>query len=270
VTSAVADSRAPARTRRRLSRTFSRSRWGEYRAVLVQALTAGYRIVPAEEHYLEPPPGREPVLLLRHDVDQAPRSAITMADVEQRLGVRASWYFRWRTARPEIVTELRRRGGTIGLHYETLTRRALAGAPADPAAARAELRAEIAAFAERFGETRSACAHGDTRVPGVRNLALLEGEDPAGYGLALDLDAALRGRPLGGWLTDRSRAEGRWKDGIDPRSLIAEGVTPLLCLTHPNNWISGPSLWRARFAGAHDEPPLSPSPPERSAKTRTG
>jgi hypothetical protein len=252
---------APARTRRRLSRTFSRSRWGEYRALLVHALQAGYRVRPVEEHFLDPAGGDEPVLLLRHDVDQAPRSALAMADVEQRLGLRASWYFRWRTARPEIVTELRRRGGTVGLHYETLTRRVLAGGSTEEllASCRSELRAEIAAFAQRLGPIRSACAHGDTRAPGVRNLALLEGEDPRAYGIELDLDAALRDRPLGAWLTDRSRAEGRWKDGVDPYDLFARRVSPLLCLTHPNNWISGPALWHDRLTGdANDAPPAPP------------
>jgi hypothetical protein len=243
----------PARTRRRLSRTFSRARWREYRALLVDALQAGYRVRPAEEHFLATVPEDRPVLLLRHDVDQAPRSALKMADIEQRLGVRASWYFRWRTAHPAVVTELRRRGGTIGLHYETLTRRLLAETgERDPAellaACRSELREEIASFIRQFGRIRSVCAHGDTRAPAARNLDLLAGQDPRAYGVDLDLDAALRSARLSAWLTDRSRAEGSWKEGLDPGALICTRATPLLLLTHPNNWASGPALWADRLA----------------------
>jgi len=47
-------------------------------------------------------------------------------------------------------------------------------------------------------------------------------------------------------LTDRSAAEGGWKDRVDPRDLLTRGVSPILCLTHPNNWASGASLWGDR------------------------
>jgi hypothetical protein len=256
------------RTRRRLSRTFSRSRWREYEALLKRALAAGYLVVPVEEWVLAPSEA-EPVLLLRHDVDQAPRSALRMSDVEQRLGVRSSWYFRWRTADPGLIEELRLRGGTIGFHYETLTRAAIErpaeGSPAITSC-REQLRAEIAEFAARFGPVRSVCAHGDTRAPDVRNLELLEGQDPRAFGAELDLDNALRTRPIGAWLTDRSRAEGGWKPGMNPDTLLQDLVTPLLCLTHPNNWASGAGLWTDRILSS-----LLPAPAGRPVRLlRTG
>lgn len=215
-------------------------------------LGAGYAVRPVEEHFLSPS-SVSPVLLLRHDVDQAPRSALAMSAVEQRVGVRSSWYVRWRTADPALLRELRLRGGTIGLHYETLSRRTLAGVAPEAVpldACREELKAEIGQFTERFGPIRSVCAHGDTRAPSVRNWTLLEATDPTEVGVELDLDQALRGARLGAWLSDRSRAEGGWKPGLDPTELIEGGVSPLLCLTHPNNWISGGALWRDRILAA--------------------
>jgi hypothetical protein len=247
----------PNRLRPRLSRTFSRSRWAEYKRFLDSAQDHGYRLVPLEEwvrgeNGAEGAEGKR-VMIMRHDVDQHPRSALTMAAIESDLGIRSSWYFRWRTAHPEVVTALRERGFEVGLHYETLTRRALEGAGAAQvservlAESRAELREEIVAFARIFGPIRSVVPHGDSRVPEVRNADLLRGEDCTAYGIEFDGNEAMRGRGIACWLTDRTAAEGRWKDGTDPEELLAAGATPILCLTHPNNWASGAALWLDRI-----------------------
>jgi hypothetical protein len=242
----------PNRLRPRLSRTFSRSRWSEYRRFLDSAQDHGYRLVPLEEWVRGANGDAERVMIMRHDVDQHPRSALTMAGIESDLGIRSSWYFRWRTAHPAVVTALRERGFEVGLHYETLTRRILEGSGEEEmsdrelAERRAELREEIAGFERLFGPIRSVVPHGDSRVPGVRNADLLRGEDCSEYGIEFDGNEAMRGRGIAYWLTDRTAAEGRWKDGTDPEELLAAGASPILCLTHPNNWASGAALWLDR------------------------
>ena len=259
---------------RRLARTLERSRWGEYEALLGHALARGYAPVPLEAWVLGQQPDSERTLILRHDVDQHPAAALRIAAIEEELGLRSTWYFRWRTAHPDAIASLRRRGFEVGLHYETLTRKAheLGAAEATEdmvQAARATLEREVAAFAERFGPIRSICAHGDTALPAVRNLDLLEGQDPERFGVRFDANFALRGRRLGCWLTDRSVAAGRWKDGMDPVQLLDDGVSPILLVMHPNNWVAGASLWADRLLaripvrlGARpmvtgtDEPPL--------------
>ncbi|MGO8906099.1 MAG: hypothetical protein ACLQMH_10800 [Solirubrobacteraceae bacterium] len=257
----------PARTRKRLSRTLSRSRWGEYRTLLRIALEQGYQVLSLESWLAEPEHAAEqPRLLLRHDVDQHPASALRMAEIEGELDVLSTWYFRWRTAVPEVVQRIRSHGHAVGLHYETLTRelqrRGLGPAEAEALIpeARELLQAELAAFAERFGPVRSACPHGDTRMPGVHNGVLLLDEDWAAYGLCWDANAAMRAHRLDVWLTDRSGPEGRWKDGLDPLDLLIDRRTPILAVVHPNNWVSGPALWwdralSGRLRGSSDTPP---------------
>ncbi|HEY7830580.1 MAG TPA: hypothetical protein VIC06_08465 [Solirubrobacteraceae bacterium] len=272
----------PTRTRRRLGRTFSRARWAAYHELLRIALEQGYAVLSLESWLTDPAIAADrPRLLLRHDVDQHPASALRMARIERELGVLSTWYFRWRTANPSVIESIAAEGHAVGLHYETLTRELLRrGLGADHAEAliphaRELLHDELAAFAERFGgpsrPVLSACPHGDTRVPGVHNGVLLLGEEWSRYGLRWDANAAMRKHPLDVWLTDRSAAEGGWKEGLDPIDLLVDRRSPILAVVHPNNWVSGPALWwdRALPGALHtgsDEPPLklAARPPRRS------
>lgn len=255
--SSVADSAPapPARTRPRLSRTMARARWGEYRALLETALGHGYGVFGVEQwvRTADSDPDR-PQLVLRHDVDQHPRSALTMARIERELGIRSAWYFRWRTADPDTIASLRDDGCAVGLHYETLSRLALErGVRTAPEIAalvpeaRRVLRDEVDSFARLHGPILSICPHGDSRIGIARNASLIAGVDLAGLGVEYDVNEAMRGRGLAHWLTDRTKGEGGWAAGLRPEQLFATGASPLLCVVHPNNWSSGPGLWLDRI-----------------------
>lgn len=241
------------RLRPRLSRTFSRARWREYERLLFAGLAAGYDIASLENWLLDRKDTPERLLVLRHDVDQHPRSALRMAAIEERLGLRSTWYFRWRTAHPRVIRRLRAAGHDVGFHYETLSRTALTEGVSETAGeglverCRPVLRQEIAEFARLHGHLRSVCPHGDSRVPGIANATLLKGQDWRRFGIEMDGNQAMHGRPLGYWLTDRSTAEGKWVDRVDPLALLSDGVSPILSITHPNNWASGPDLWVDRL-----------------------
>jgi hypothetical protein len=84
----------------------------------------------------------------------------------------------------------------------------------------------------------------------VHNALLLKGEDCSEYGIEYDGNEIMRGHELGLWLTDRIAAEGGWMEGIDPLAMIASRASPILTVTHPNNWASGPGLWFDRLLGA--------------------
>jgi 2-polyprenyl-3-methyl-5-hydroxy-6-metoxy-1,4-benzoquinol methylase len=250
--SEVATAQAPGTVRRRrLARTVSRARWGEYRGLLERALASGYRVVSLE-HWIAGDRSPEPTLILRHDVDQHPRAVRPLLAVERDLGLNSTWYFRWRTADPRVIESVLASGGDVGLHYETLTRDVLrhGGEVTDARveACRDSLRAEVDEFKRLFGPIRSVCPHGDSRAPGISNQILLKGVDPQGFGIEFDAHEALRKRDLGVWLTDRTTPDGRWSDGLNPADLIDVSRTPILCLTHPNNLASGAGLWLDRVA----------------------
>jgi 2-polyprenyl-3-methyl-5-hydroxy-6-metoxy-1,4-benzoquinol methylase len=237
---------------------------------LEHALSRGYRIVSLEDWVVGAEDERK-TLILRHDVDQHPRSVRPILAAEVSVGLTSTWYFRWRTADQRVIREVLGAGGGVGLHYETLTRDVLRrGGEVTPErveASRQELRAEIATFKQLFGPIRSICPHGDSRVPDVTNQVLLKRMDPHTFGIEFDGNDALRKRRLDIWLTDRSAPDGRWKDGVEPLDLLDAGRSPILCLTHPNNLASGPGLWVDRVAAR-----VLPRPPAGGGRvlSRTG
>jgi hypothetical protein len=242
--------------RRRFSRTLAGARWAEYHALLGEALAQRYEVVTLSRFVAARPSSRRRVVL-RHDVDQHPRSALRMAAIERELGVRSSWYFRWRTADDRVIRRLRADGFEVGFHYETLTRRLLAlgrgGDAVDSGlvhSCRTELLGEIDRFCDRFGPITSICPHGDTRVPGVSNAVLTtDGLLDARPGL-FDANEAMRGREIAAWVTDRSTPDGGWGGDANPSQLLATGASPMLLLVHPNNWAAGSALLIDRFVGA--------------------
>jgi hypothetical protein len=260
----------------RLARTLSRSRWREYRSLLELARSLDYRIVSLEDWLRTAPSPGEPTLILRHDVDQHPRSALRMAAIEHDLGLHSTWYFRWRTAHPLVIRTLREGGFAVGLHYETLTRLALQGSVGSEIddrlieRGREILRREIEAFNALYGRVRSVTPHGDSRVPGVSNAILTKRVPPDELGIEFDGNEAMRGRSLARWLTDRTAPDGGWVDGIDAAELLRRRAGEILCLTHPNNWVSGPSLWLDRALRAVLPPPPRPGTRGLQRPIRTG
>ncbi len=65
----------------------------------------------------------EKCTVLRHDVDKLPKNALRMADLENRLGVKASYYFRTvKEAYDEnIIRQIADMGHEIGYHYENFS-----------------------------------------------------------------------------------------------------------------------------------------------------
>lgn len=243
-----------------MSGVLAGARWAEYEELLRAALAEGYAVVSLDAWVRAGGPASARTLVLRHDVDQRPAAAITMAAIEQRLGIASTWYVRWSTAHPRVVDELRARGMTVGLHYETLTRLALqAGRHVADAAlverARELLRGEIEIFRSRFGAIGTICPHGDSRVPGVRNLDLVRGQDVRAYGVDYDGNEVLRGVGMRR-LTDRPAPQ-RWTAGERPARLFAAGVSPILAVVHPNHWTARGALALDRVCARVAPDPLT-------------
>ena len=73
--------------------------------------------------YLEEKP-KSDFVILRHDVDRKPMNALRMAELENRRGIKSTYYFRFtkEVFNPEIIRSVHGLGHEIGYHYETLSK----------------------------------------------------------------------------------------------------------------------------------------------------
>ena len=63
------------------------------------------------------------VCILRHDVDRQINSALRLAELEKKMNLSASYYFRYpATFRGDIIKKIHDLGHEVGYHYEVLTK----------------------------------------------------------------------------------------------------------------------------------------------------
>ncbi|MDF1559938.1 MAG: hypothetical protein P1P83_07000 [Bacteroidales bacterium] len=114
---------------------------------------SGYNFIPVAEAFRD---HEGKCLILRHDVDARNKNSLQCADMENRLGIRGTYYFRSvRGSYDEgIIREISHLGHEIGYHYEDL------------AAARGDYNQAIRLFEQNLAKLRrlvpieTICMHG--------------------------------------------------------------------------------------------------------------
>lgn len=81
--------------------------------------SAGYGFTTVAGYLSDP---TSPAVILRHDVDARPGNSLRCAELENRLGISGTYYFRTVPAAwdDKVVSEIHRLGHEIGYHYEDL------------------------------------------------------------------------------------------------------------------------------------------------------
>lgn len=92
-----------------------------YRKLLNEIKKAEYGLVTFEE-YLANPEKKGKIIVLRHDVDKRPLRAFAMAELENGLGIKGTYYFRVQRNEitGEVIGKIAGLGHEIGYHYEDL------------------------------------------------------------------------------------------------------------------------------------------------------
>ncbi|WP_157114646.1 hypothetical protein [Nocardia niwae] len=196
-------------------------------------------------------------VVLRHDVDEAPDRAAKFAEIENALGIPATYF--WRVSANgynvfgyevySLIKDLQAAGHEIGLHAEPLDYESATGVPREQA-----LELQLAIFRLLAGTDKppGIASHRDQTRD--NNLDFLSAVDPAAHGFAYE---AYGREPLDLFHTAQYITDslGRWRRfdrGVltdDERCLCAQLADrrPLVyVLTHPHNWY-GRHFHRVRY-----------------------
>lgn len=227
---------------------FMPSRLAAYEDLLRRAIEHDYTVVPIEQYWEIAQGDLEPerrYLLLRHDIDTDPGTARSMWEIEDRLGVRGSFFFRLSTLDVGLMQAIDAHGGEASYHYEELATVAKDRHPRTTEAAQALIPEARELFAVNLTRLREVtglpmsvvASHGDflNRRLEVKNTEILA--DPvfrARMGVRLETyDEAFLDT-----VTSYHRDllyPGQWMHG-DPYAAIDRGERVVYLLIHPRSW----------------------------------
>jgi hypothetical protein len=149
----------------------------KYEKVMRAGLDAGYSMYPVSD-WSDLGDSNRHGIMVRHDVDRRPENALEMARLEQRLGIRSTYYFRILPCAfvPEIISAIKDLGHEIGYHYEDwhLAKR-------DPAHALTLFEAHLAKL-RKLAPVRSIAMHGSP-LSRENNMTIWKHHDFATYGV---------------------------------------------------------------------------------------
>jgi hypothetical protein len=234
------------------------SRLGIYEQLLKTVIAAGYTPSSIERFWqlivdgAVEPDGR--YLLLRHDIDTDPITAAAMWQIDSRLGVRTSYFFRLSTLDIRLMQAIGEGGGEAGYHFEelaTVAKRRRVRNPADVAALLPEaqdlFRRNLERLRSRSGlPIRVVASHGDfvNRRLGVQNLAILA--DPA-FRLETGVELETNDDAFMAHVSSRHSDTERPRDWIpddplspirrgDPLEAVRNGNPVVYVVVHPRQW----------------------------------
>lgn len=238
-------------SRLNMSLDFSLSRYSD---ICGAVLACGRPIMTAAD-FLDSKPRPRSAVILRHDVDRQPASAVIMARLEHSAGIRASYYFRAGLSRRLAgrLAEMESLRHEVGYHYETL---AHSGGNRDDALVAFERELEAM---RKVARVRTVSAHGSP-LSAHDNASLLRPDDLRRFGLSGQATDCVNGQ-LGYYFTDTGR---RWdaessnlRDRVDSLApavavrttndliafLVATSQSVVMISAHPNRWPAGPVGW---------------------------
>ena len=92
-----------------------------YKSLILAFRQADYQFQTFEDAMTNPAEGKS--VVMRHDVDELAWNALKMAQLENRLGIRATYFFRIvkQSNVPEVIRQIVALGHEVGYHYEDLS-----------------------------------------------------------------------------------------------------------------------------------------------------
>ena len=127
-----------------------------YQSLLLAFQQAGYQFQTFGELMTCPADGKS--VVMRHDVDELAWNALKIAQLENKLGIRATYFFRIvkQSNVPEVIEQIVGLGHEIGYHYEDL-----ALAEGDEAKAIETFKRNLDYF-RKYYPVKTVCMHGSS------------------------------------------------------------------------------------------------------------
>jgi hypothetical protein len=222
-------------------------RLGDYARLLHTARDLGYETVPHSAFAAGARAAGGCPLLRRHDVDTDVARARRMWELERRIGVTGTWFFRRSTWDVPFMRALAGAGCDVGYHYEELATLVRERGAASAEAARRLIPEARERLRETLGRLRAGsglplevlASHGDfaNRAVEVANVELLD--DPA---VRAELRVRLEAYDVAPAVDARATdAGGSWWPE-DPAVALSRGVGVVEVLVHPRAWGAAPAV----------------------------
>lgn len=221
------------------------NRLESYAKYIEYALASGYKVYSMDEFYNNKD-STDKKFVLRHDVDWNSVATRKMFELEKKMGVHSTYYFRKSTIDKKIIQEMLNAGFDVGLHYETISDYALENKINNPEEidldiVREKLKKEIKEFKVNYNKNMtSICSHGSPKNSELRlsNNVLLDGESYLDYDILFEAyDKNLYDYYKPYHIMDSNIRRGC---GFSYTSNPIEGINAnenvIIFLSHPNHW----------------------------------
>ena len=88
----------------------------------LELIKTNYKIIKFEDYFSKNSIPKN-FCIIRHDVDRKPDFALEMANIEKKMGINSTYYFRFKnhTFKPKIIKNIHLLGHEIGYHYECMS-----------------------------------------------------------------------------------------------------------------------------------------------------
>ncbi len=225
------------------------SRLNDYEAILQEALQRDYNVCSIEQFWNNYQVGKysndSKYLILRHDIDTDVSTAKEMFEIERRLDVTASYYFRLSTLDIHFMNILHDYGSEASYHYEEIATYAKTNHIMDVQQIYLNLKEIQELFAKNLEKLRSitglpmkiVASHGDfvNRYLGIPNHALLnDTEFRNKHGIVLEVYDDKMMKVVTSRHSD-AVYPGLWKPN-SPLEAIHRESKVIYLLTHPRHW----------------------------------
>lgn len=97
---------------------FMKSRLNEYEKMVLDFINNDYEFITISEYKKLKEKNKH--LMIRHDIDSDLSIAKKMFEIEKKLNVKSTYYFRQQTCDKKFIAEILKYGSEVGYHYEEL------------------------------------------------------------------------------------------------------------------------------------------------------